>query len=83
VPLAFVASAGSLLALTGSPVNVIVSEAAANTGEHGFGYLAFAPVGIPLVVGTIALALLLGRRVVPARHARCRWARAPNARSRC
>jgi cytochrome b len=40
--LAFAASAGSMLALTGSPVNVIVSEAAAASGHHGFGYLSFA-----------------------------------------
>src|SRR4051812_3077648 len=49
MPLAFVASAGSLLALTGSPVNVIVSEAGERAGVGGFGFLAFAPVGIPLV----------------------------------
>jgi Na+/H+ antiporter NhaD/arsenite permease-like protein len=34
MPLAFAASAGSLLALTGSPVNVIVSEAAAESTHH-------------------------------------------------
>src|SRR4051794_21072005 len=43
MPLAFAASAGSLLALTGSPVNVIVSEAAADAGGDGFAYLDFAP----------------------------------------
>jgi di/tricarboxylate transporter len=70
MPLAFVASAGSLLALTGSPVNVIVSEAGERAGVGGFGFLAFAPVGIPLVAGSIALAMLLGPRLVPERRAR-------------
>jgi di/tricarboxylate transporter len=70
MPLAFVASAGSMLALTGSPVNVIVSEAAAQSGGDGFGYLTFAPVGVPLVVGSIAIVALLGRRLVPERNAR-------------
>jgi Na+/H+ antiporter NhaD/arsenite permease-like protein len=35
MPLAFGAHAGSLLALTGTPVNVIVAEAAADAGVGG------------------------------------------------
>lgn len=70
IPLAFAASAGSLLALTGSPVNVIISEAAARGGQHALGYFSFTLVGVPLVLGTIAVALLLGDRLVPERHAR-------------
>lgn len=70
MPLAFSASAGSLLALTGSPVNVIVSEAAAETGQHAFGYLSFAVAGVPLVIGTIAISLLLGDRLLPKRTPR-------------
>ena len=35
MPLAFAGSAGSLLLLTGSPVNVIVSDAAADAGAGG------------------------------------------------
>lgn len=70
MPLAFAASAGSMLALTGSPMNVIVSEAAAASGQHGFGYLSFALVGVPLVLGTIAIVLLFGRRLLPERDVR-------------
>jgi di/tricarboxylate transporter len=70
LPLAFAASAGSMLALTGSPVNVIVSEAAATSAHDSFSYLSFALVGIPLVLGTIAITTLLGERLVPERHAR-------------
>jgi di/tricarboxylate transporter len=70
MPLAFAASAGSMLALTGSPVNVIVSEAARDSAHHGFGYLSFALVGIPLVAGTLAIVALLGDRLLPRRRAR-------------
>ena len=54
MPLVFGAHAGSMLALTGTPVNVIVNEAAAAAGGRAFGFFEFALVGIPLVVGTIA-----------------------------
>jgi di/tricarboxylate transporter len=70
LPLAFGAHAGSLLALTGSPVNVIVSDAARDTAGGGFGYFEFALVGIPLVVGTIAIVALAGDRLVPERRPR-------------
>jgi di/tricarboxylate transporter len=65
MPLAFAAHAGSMLALTGTPVNIIVSEAAADAGEGQFGYLEFAWVGVPLVVGTILIMALLGGRLLP------------------
>jgi di/tricarboxylate transporter len=68
MPLAFVGSAGSLLMLTGSPVNVIVSEAAQDAGAGPFAFFSFAIVGIPLVLGTIAIAVFLGPRVLPAIH---------------
>ena len=48
MPLAFGAHAGSLLALTGTPVNVIVSDAADDAGAGGFGFFEFALVGVPL-----------------------------------
>ncbi len=53
MPLVFGAHAGSMLTLTGTPVNVIVSDAAADAGQPVFGYLEFALVGVPLVLGTI------------------------------
>jgi di/tricarboxylate transporter len=70
MPLAFGAHAGSLLALTGTPVNVIVSEAAADAGVGAFGFVEFALVGLPLVAGTIAIVLLFGERLLPVRAAR-------------
>ena len=70
MPLAFGAHAGSLLALTGTPVNVIVSEAAADAGVGQFGFFEFALVGVPLLVGTIAVVVLLGERLLPRRSPR-------------
>ncbi len=67
MPLAFGAHAGSLLALTGSPVNVIVSEYADDAGVGRFGFFSFALVGLPLLAGSIAIVVLLGERLLPVR----------------
>jgi di/tricarboxylate transporter len=70
MPLVFGAHAGSMLTLTGTPVNVIVSEYAAEYVGRPFGYFEFAIVGIPLVVGSIAIVVLFGERLLPTRRAR-------------
>jgi di/tricarboxylate transporter len=57
LPLAFGAHAGSLLALTGTPVNVIVSDAGGDAGVGRFGFLEFV--------------WLFGERLLPHRAARC------------
>jgi di/tricarboxylate transporter len=70
LPMVFAAHAGSMLALTGTPVSVVVSQAAADAGVGRFGYFDFTLVGIPLVVGAVAIVLLLGDRLVPQRTPR-------------
>jgi di/tricarboxylate transporter len=70
IPLAFAAHAGGLLVLTASPVNVVVSEAADDAGVGAFGSFEFALVGIPLLVGSIAIVVLLGDKLVPDRSPR-------------
>jgi di/tricarboxylate transporter len=70
LPLAFGAHAGSLLTLSGSPVNVIASEYSHDAGAGSFGYFSFALVGVPLVAGTIAVTVLFGERLLPHRTAR-------------
>jgi di/tricarboxylate transporter len=70
MPLVFGAHAGSLLALTGTPVNVLVSEAAQDAGLGAFGYFEFAIVGVPLLAGTIAIVVLFGQRLLPNRNGR-------------
>ena len=67
MPLAFAAHAGSMLALTGTPVNVIVSEAAKDAGADYFGFFEYTLVGVPLLVGTVVIVVLLGRRLLPDR----------------
>lgn len=68
MPLAFAGSAGGLMLLTGSPVNVVISEAAASAGVGSFGFFEFALVGVPAVAGVIALTLLLGPKLLPERE---------------
>jgi len=70
MPLAFAAHAGSMLALTGTPVNVLTSEAAESGGGDGFGFFEFALVGVPLLAIVIGLTLVLGPRLLPRRTPR-------------
>ena len=70
LPLAFAAHAGSLLTLTGSPVNVIIAQAITASGEQAPNYFEFGLVGAPLVAGTIAIIALFGKRLLPRRRAR-------------
>ncbi len=67
MPLAFAGSAGGMLLLTGSPVNVVISEAAGDAGVGTFGFAEFALVGVPLVVGTVLVVMTFGQRLLPHR----------------
>jgi di/tricarboxylate transporter len=68
MPLVFSAHAGSMLALTGTPVNVLVSEAGNDAGVGGFGFFEFALVGVPLLAGTMAIIVLFGKQLLPERN---------------
>jgi di/tricarboxylate transporter len=70
LPLAFAAHAGSLLMLTGSPVNVIVSDAAVEAGKSPFAFFEYAVVGLPLLAVTVLITVVLGPRLLPARASR-------------
>jgi di/tricarboxylate transporter len=65
MPMVFAAHAGSIVALTGSPVNVLVSEAALNAGTGSFGFFEFSIVGVPLLLGTIVILVVLGQYLLP------------------
>ena len=67
IPLAFSAHAGSMLALTGTPVNIIVSDAAVGAGARPFSFFEFGLAGVPLVIGTVAILALFGDRLLPDR----------------
>ena len=70
MPLVFGAHSGSMLALTGTPVNVLVLEASLDAGRGGFNYFEFALVGVPLVIGGIVIAVLFGERLLPVRESK-------------
>lgn len=70
MPLAFGAHAGSLLALTGTPVHILVSDAAVEAGEAGFTFFEFAMVGVPIVLGAIGIVVWAGPKVLPKRTAK-------------
>jgi di/tricarboxylate transporter len=70
IPLVFGAHAGSQLALTGSNVNMIVSDAMVTYGSSPLGFFEFALAGVPLLIGTLVVVLLLGDRVLPVRSPR-------------
>lgn len=65
MPMVFASHAGSILALTGSPVNVLVSEKSSELGLGGFGFFEYAIAGVPLLIGTMAILVLLGRKLLP------------------
>ncbi|WP_274628147.1 SLC13 family permease [Arvimicrobium flavum] len=68
MPLVFAAHAGSKLALTGSPVNVLVSDAASDAGVGAFAFFEFALAGVPALAGTMAIILFFGKRLLPERN---------------
>jgi di/tricarboxylate transporter len=70
IPLCFGAHAGSQLALTGSNVNMVVSNAAIEYGVPAFGFFEFALAGIPLLIGTTLVLVLLSDRLLPDRTPR-------------
>jgi di/tricarboxylate transporter len=49
---------------------VLIAEAAADAGVGRFGFFEFALAGVPLVLGTVAIVVLFGRRLLPERTVR-------------
>jgi di/tricarboxylate transporter len=70
MPLVFGAHCGSMLLLTGTPVNVLISDALNDANGGSFGYFEFALAGIPLVIGGIVISVLLGEKLLPARQSK-------------
>ena len=67
IPLCFGAHAGSQLALTGSNVNMLVSDALLEYQAEPFGFFEFALAGVPLLIGTMIVVVLLSDRLLPVR----------------
>nr|WP_306255025.1 SLC13 family permease [Ornithinimicrobium cryptoxanthini] len=70
LPAAFSAHAGSLLMLTGTPVTVVIADYLESVTGNRLGLFAIALAGVPLVLTTILLVVLLGSRLVPERAPR-------------
>ena len=69
IPLAFAAHAGSPLLLSGTPVNLLISEVAMDAVGRPLGYAEFALAGIPALLGTLLVLVFLGPRLLPNRAA--------------
>ncbi|HEV7456225.1 MAG TPA: SLC13 family permease [Roseococcus sp.] len=68
MPLAFASILGGMTTLIGTPPNLIVSGFRAEaTGGYGFGMFDFAGVGVAVTLAGLALILLGGWRLIPAR----------------
>lgn len=70
MPLAFASYSGSMLVLTGSLVNVLLSDAASDVGLAPFGFFEMTVIGVPLLAGTVAIVVLFGERLLPVRPSR-------------
>jgi di/tricarboxylate transporter len=65
IPVAFAANAGGLLTLTGTPPNIVVSDALRAAGFREFGFFEFSLIGIPLVIVAVVYMVTIGRRLLP------------------
>ncbi|NNK91723.1 MAG: SLC13 family permease [Acidimicrobiia bacterium] len=65
IPVAFAANAGGLLTLTGTPPNIVVTDALDAAGFRPFNYFEFSLIGIPLLVVAVVYMTLVGRRLLP------------------
>jgi di/tricarboxylate transporter len=69
LPLAFAASAGGLLTLTGTPPNIVVNQTLAAATGSGFGFFEFALIGAPLLLVMTGYLVLVRHRLLPDRGA--------------
>jgi di/tricarboxylate transporter len=66
MPVAFGSNTGGLLTLTGTPPNIIVSNALVEQGMEGFSFFEFALIGLPLLLIAILYFRYVGYRLLPA-----------------
>lgn len=67
MPTAFFAHAGALLVLTGSPVTLLVNDAIEEATGSGLGFFEIALTGVPLLILTIVITLVVGSILLPNR----------------
>lgn len=65
MPVAFGSNTGGLLTLTGTPPNIIASNALVEAGFEGFSFFEFALIGIPLLIIALLYFRYVGFRLLP------------------
>ncbi|EXI81588.1 MAG: Na(+)/dicarboxylate symporter [Candidatus Accumulibacter appositus] len=65
MPMAFAGSLGGMLTLIGTPPNLVVSNQLSREGLQAFNFFSFTPLGVLILVATIAFIVLLGRFLLP------------------
>ncbi len=65
IPLAVSANTGGMLTLTGTPLNIVVSDTLAAAGYAPLGYFEFALIGLPLLMVAVLYMIFIGRRLLP------------------
>ncbi len=65
MPVAFGSNTGGLLTLTGTPPNIIVSNALIEKGMDGFSFFEFGLIGLPLLIIAILYFRYIGYRLLP------------------
>lgn len=65
MPVAFGSNTGGLLTLTGTPPNIIASNALVEAGFEGFSFFEFALIGIPLLLIALLYFRYVGYKLLP------------------
>ncbi len=65
IPVAFGSNTGGLLTLTGTPPNIIASNALVENGFEAFSFFEFALIGIPLLLISVLYFRFIGSKLLP------------------
>ncbi|MBD0822452.1 SLC13 family permease [Aestuariibaculum marinum] len=65
MPVAFGSNTGGLLTLTGTPPNIITSNALIESGYEGFSFFEFGLIGLPLLIITLVYFRYVGYKLLP------------------
>jgi len=65
MPVAFGSNTGGLLTLTGTPPNIIVSNALIESGFEGFSFFEFGLIGLPLLLVAVLYFRYFGYKLLP------------------
>jgi len=65
MPVAFGSNTGGLLTLTGTPPNIIVSNALIEAGFDGFSFFEFGLIGLPLLIITVVYFRFFADKLLP------------------